>query len=94
MLVGIVLALVLYGQLIVKHQVSHLGPLPDRNITDQGRYLLKALTNLGICSGPAAAFMAAIWLIRINLQHSIGRRCLVGGEVVSPWIGVFDGRVV
>lgn len=66
-LVTLVIGLVTYGQLIIKHQVNRLGHIPTANFTDTLLYLFNALTDIGILSGLLAALLAAImWIATVS----------------------------
>ena len=65
-LVGIVILLVTYGQLIIKYEVDKLGPIPSEWREASG-YLARALLNLGIVSGLLAAALAAVaWMATLS----------------------------
>lgn len=66
-LVTLVIGLVTYAQLIIKHQVNRLGHIPTADFTDTLLYLFKALTDIGILSGLFAALLAAItWIATVS----------------------------
>lgn len=62
-----------YGQLVIKWQVSAAGELPDRFLP-KFVFLLKLLANPWIVSGFAAAFLAALaWMAamtKFQLSHA------------------------
>lgn len=66
LLTGLVIALVTYGQLIIKYEVNKLGPIPDESRAALG-YLVRALPNPGILSGLfAAALGAVVWIAIVS----------------------------
>ena len=66
-LVSIVIALVTYGQLIIKRQVGQRGPAPLEDPGALGQYLLSALLDVGIVSGLGAAVLAALaWIVTVS----------------------------
>ena len=67
LLVGIVLILVAYGQLIIKHETASLGDATQHGIGGLGQYLIQAMMNGGILSGLLAAFLAAlVWIVALS----------------------------
>lgn len=65
-LVGIVIVLVTYGQLIIKHRVDVLGPIPG-SWRPAFHYVVRALLDPGILSGLlAAAFGAIAWMAALS----------------------------
>jgi drug/metabolite transporter (DMT)-like permease len=67
LLPAIVVCLVTYGQLIIKHAVNRLGPLPAHGVLAIGGYFFRALTDIWVLSGFTAAFLAALaWLATLS----------------------------
>lgn len=67
-MVSVVIALVTYGQLMIKHRVNLLGPSPDAHEWPAvAAYVLRALGDWGILSGLLAAAAAAMaWLVTLS----------------------------
>lgn len=65
--VALTLLFVTYGQLIIKHGISKLGPVPSDSFASLSRYFFRALTDLGIVSGLLAAVIAAFcWMAAMS----------------------------
>ncbi len=65
--VALTLIFVTYGQLIIKHGVGQLGPFPGLSFSPVLKYGFKALTNLSILSGLAAAVVASFcWMAALS----------------------------
>ena len=66
-LVTVVIALVTYGQLIIKYEVNRMGAMPLDNIKEAIGYGFSALTSLYILSGLFAAALAALaWIAALS----------------------------
>ncbi len=66
-LVAVVIALVTYGQLIIKYEVNRLGAVPLGNFKETIGYGFSALTSLYILSGLFAAGLAALaWIAALS----------------------------
>ncbi len=66
-LVTVVIALVTYGQLIIKYEVNRMGAVPLDNIKEAIGYGFSALTSLYILSGLFAAALAALaWIAALS----------------------------
>ena len=66
-LVTVVIALVTYGQLIIKYEVNRLGAVPLGNFKETISYGFSALTSLYILSGLFAAGLAALaWIAALS----------------------------
>lgn len=66
-LVTVVIALVTYGQLIIKYEVNRLGAVPLGNFKETIGYGFSALTSLYILSGLFAAGLAALaWIAALS----------------------------
>lgn len=62
LLVALTIAFTVYGQLIIKWQVLHAGPLPGGMLA-KGLFVLRLLLDPWILSALAAAFLAALcWI--------------------------------
>lgn len=71
--VAVTLALTVYGQLVLKWQISSAGQVPDEGI-EKLLFLLRQLLNPWIISGFASAFLAALaWMAamtRFDLNYA------------------------
>jgi multidrug transporter EmrE-like cation transporter len=66
-----VLALTVYGQLIIKARaLIHRSPLTDN--VNYGRYLYEMFTDVGVLSGLGAAFLAATFWILVIERLDVG----------------------
>ncbi len=66
-LVTVVIALVTYGQLIIKYEVNRMGAVPLGNFKETIGYGFSALTSLYILSGLfAAGFAALAWIAALS----------------------------
>lgn len=67
------IVLTVYGQLVIKWQVSKVGPLPE-SVFEQLRYLFGLLGNPWIISAYAAALLASLaWVAamsKLDLSHA------------------------
>ena len=64
--VAMTVLLTVYGQLVLKWQVSMAGPLPD-GISGKVGFLLQTLVNPWVLSGLAAAFAASLfWMLALT----------------------------
>ncbi|HUV36388.1 MAG TPA: hypothetical protein VMX58_05565 [Patescibacteria group bacterium] len=65
--VMLTLLFVTYGQLIIKHEINKMGQIPTDGIASAATFFLRALTNIGILSGLAAAVCAAFaWMAAMS----------------------------
>lgn len=65
-LVGTVVVLVTFGQLIIKYRVSKLGPIPGE-LSGALEYVVRALLDWGILAGLSAAAIAALaWIAALS----------------------------
>ena len=71
--IALTLALTVYGQLVLRWQMSGVGPLPEGNLAKL-LFLLQQLTNPWILSGFVAAFVASLaWMAamtRLDLGYA------------------------
>ena len=66
-LVTVVIALVTYGQLIIKYDVNRMGAVPLGNLKETIAYGFSVLTSLYILSGLFAAGLAALaWIAALS----------------------------
>lgn len=66
-LVSLVLGLVTFGQLVIKHGTAQLGPMPTHSAKGIAIYAFHAFLNPWIVSGFAAAFLSAIaWMAAVS----------------------------
>jgi drug/metabolite transporter (DMT)-like permease len=66
MYIFITLILTVYGQLILKWRLNHLGHLPEK-FSEQARYMLHALMDPFVISSFAAAFLASFtWIAALT----------------------------
>ena len=71
-LVAIVIALVTFGQLIIKYEVNRLGPMSFVTVREALGYGLGALTNFYILAGlVAAAFAAMAWIGALRASRNV-----------------------
>lgn len=67
LLVSLVLGLVTFGQLVIKHGTAQLGPMPVHSAKGIVLYAVHAFMNPWIVSGFAAAFLSAIaWMAAVS----------------------------
>jgi uncharacterized membrane protein len=59
--------LVNYGQLIIKHEVNRLGPIPAGSMKEISSYFVKAIFNLGVLSGLFSALIVVlVWIAAMS----------------------------
>jgi multidrug transporter EmrE-like cation transporter len=64
--IGSTVLFTVYGQLIIKWQVTQAGPLPN-NATEKGIFFLKLVTNPWVITGLLSAVVAAIsWMATLT----------------------------
>lgn len=65
--VVLTLLFVTYGQLIIKHEINGMGRIPTDSLGAMATFFLRALTNIGILSGLAAAVCATFaWMASMS----------------------------
>lgn len=93
--VAAVIGLVTYGQLIIKYRIDRLGPAPEQG--EIVSFLVRALTDIGIISGLAAAVLAAMaWMLALTrLELSAAYPLLAINFLLVPLLSIplFGERV-
>jgi multidrug transporter EmrE-like cation transporter len=68
--IGITILLTVYGQVVVKWQVSRAGALPEGG-GDMTMFLFRLVLNPWVLSGFAAAFLAAVFWIAVLTKFQL-----------------------